>query len=47
MYFEDGNDFARPLSISLRKHTSILLVVQTKHKQLHSRKREAQVHNMV
>jgi len=32
MYFEDGNDFARPRSVRLRGHTSILLVVQTKHK---------------
>ena len=45
-YFEDGNDFARTLSVSLRGHTSILLAVQTKHK-LHSRKCEAQVHNTV
>ena len=46
-YFEDGTDFARPLSVWLRGHTSILLAVQTKHRQLHSSKFEAQVHNMV
>ena len=46
-YLEDGNNFARTLSIWLRGHTSILLAVQTKQKQLHSRKCEAQVHNTV